>query len=145
MEPRISLITLGVKDLERAVGFYESMGVPRKNRSAEGVAFFDLNGVILSLYPHEDLIRDIGRNAQFTDQQPTTTTIALAHNTREKSEVASVMKQAESLGATIIKPAQDTFWGGHAGYFQDLDGHLWEIAWNPFFTIQDDGRILLND
>ncbi len=141
MEPRISLITLGVMNLALAIRFYEGLGFPRKNTTAQGVAFFDLNGVVLSLFPREDLAKD----AQVHDSQPGFSGISLAHNVRKKAEVAVVLAKAESLGAKILKPAQDTFWGGHAGYFQDLDGHLWEIAWNPFFPIDEDGRIALRD
>lgn len=134
MKPRISVITLGVDDLEEAVGFYrDGLGLPTEGIVGTefehgAVAFFELeNGVKLALYGREDLAHD----AQLDKSESSPTEFSLGHNVGSQEEVDSVMAQAEGAGAQIIKPAQATFWGGYAGYFQDLDGHLWEVAWNP--------------
>ncbi len=129
MKPRINMITLGVKDLEGSIYFYEhGLGLPRM--AFEGnVAFFELSGSWLSLYPWSALAEDAGVAAFGEGFRGVT----LAHNVARKSEVDEVMAQAEKAGATIQKPAQDVFWGGYSGYFSDPDGHLWEVAWNPHF------------
>jgi len=127
MEPRISLITLGVADLERATVFYrDGMGLP-VHGEFEGVTFFNLKGTWLSLFPREDLAKDSGTTASGSGFRGFT----LAHNVRSKEEVELVLLQAKGAGATIVKPAQDAFWGGYHGIFSDLDGFLWEVAWNP--------------
>ncbi len=134
MKPRITLITLAVDDLERAVHFYRdglglaTEGIVGQEFENGAVAFFDLqHGLRLALWPRKSLAIDSG----ISMQPPGATDFCLAHNVRSKQEVDEVMAQAKSAGATIIKPAQDTFWGGYAGYFQGPDRHLWEIAWNP--------------
>lgn len=133
MKPRISIITLGVADLERAITFYrDGLGLPMRERGdGEGIAFFTLDTVWLSLYPLEALAEDA--------QVPVAPIAAdafrgftIAHNVATKEEVAEVLAQAVEAGATLVKPAQDVFWGGHSGYFRDLDGFLWEVAYNPF-------------
>lgn len=131
MEPRISLITLGVADLARATAFYrDGLGWPTQG-DAEGVTFFPLRGAMLSLFPRADLAADAGVPEQGTGFQG----FALAHNVRSREEVATVLALAQTAGATIVKPAQEAFWGGHHGYFADLDGFLWEVAWNPFMDL----------
>src|SRR5262245_17474192 len=140
MKPRITLITLGVEDLERAVRFYRD-GLGFKTEGIVGaefeygaVAFFDLQpGLRLALWPRKSIARDSG--IATGSQRPTEFTIG--HNVSFKAEVDAAMDQAKRAGAVIVKPAQDTFWGGYAGYFQDPDGHLWEVAWNPQWVIQD--------
>ena len=134
MEPRISLITLGVSDLERSVAFYrDGLGLPTEGiigREFEhgAVAFFPLaGGLRLALWAQADLAFDTGLQAAPVSP----TGFALAHNVRERGEVDAVMAAAGRAGASVVKPAQDTFYGGYAGYFQDPDGHLWEVAWNP--------------
>jgi predicted lactoylglutathione lyase len=134
MKPQITLITLGVDDLPRSVRFYhEGLGFPTQGiigtESAHGaVAFFDLNhGLKLALYARSDIAWDAG--IPETPRSPTEMTIA--HNVAVKEEVDQLMKLAENAGATITKPAEKKFWGGYGGYFQDPDGHLWEIVWNP--------------
>ena len=129
MKARINIITLGVKDLEKSIHFYElGLGLPRM--PFEGiVAFFELSGSWLSLYPWSALAEDAEVNATGEGFRGVT----LAHNVASKSEVDEVMAQAEKAGAIIQKPAQDVFWGGYSGYFSDPDGHLWEVAWNPHF------------
>lgn len=134
MKPRVTLITLGVDDLERAVAFYrDGLGWPTEGITgtefAHGaVAFFDLqSGLTLALWARQNIARDTGLPQ--TPRAPTSFT--LAHNVGTKDEVDQVIEEARAAGATIVKAAQETFWGGYAGYFQDLDGHLWEIAFNP--------------
>jgi catechol 2,3-dioxygenase-like lactoylglutathione lyase family enzyme len=134
MKPRITLITLGVDDLERSMRFYrdglglETDGIVGEEFENGAVAFFDLEkGLKLALWPRRSLAADSG--LKVTPRSPTDFT--LAHNVSSKSEVDAVMKQVASAGATIVKTATDTFYGGYAGYFQDPDGHLWEVAWNP--------------
>lgn len=139
MEQRISVVTLGVKDLARSTAFFEHLGWRRGMEGSEGISFFQCGGIIVGLYPQEDLARD----AQVSAEGSGFRSFALAHNVRSKEDVRSVLDQAESAGATIVKPAQDVFWGGYAGYFQDLDGHLWEIAYNPFFPLTDEGSVRL--
>jgi len=134
MKPRISVITLGVDDLARAVGFYrDGLGLPTEGIVGEefeygAVAFFDLGaGLKLALWPRASLAHDAGVKLV----APASTELSLGHNVMSKTEVDEVMAQAEAAGAVILKPAKDTFWGGYAGYFQDPDGHLWEVVWNP--------------
>lgn len=131
MEPRISMITLGVADLQRATKFYrDGLGLPADEKN-EGVVFFKLKGTWLALFPTPDLAAD----AQISAEGNGFTRVALAHNVRTKEEVEQVLAQAEAAGAKITKPAQDAFWGGYCGYFCDPDGHVWEVAWNPHFDL----------
>src|SRR6188768_1439645 len=134
MKPRITLLTLGVANLERAVAFYrDGLGFPTAGIVGTefehgAVAFFDLeNGLKLALWPRADLAHDAG----VPEAAAASTEFSLGHNVSSRAEVDLVMATASNAGAEIIKPAQDTFWGGYAGYFADPDGHLWEIAWNP--------------
>ncbi|MCS0788471.1 VOC family protein [Cytobacillus firmus] len=134
MKPRISVITLGVDDLERSLHFYEKgLGLPTQGivgREFEhgAVAFFDLqSGLKLAIWNRKDIAHDTSMKQ--TGISPTEFTIG--HNVGSKEEVDTVMKQAESAGAVIAVQAHDTFWGGYSGYFQDPDGHLWEVVWNP--------------
>jgi uncharacterized protein len=134
MKPRITLITLGVNDLNESIRFYrDGLGLQTEGIIGEefehgAVAFFDLQaGLRLALWPRKSLSHDSGLPLG----KPSATEFCLAHNMASKAEVDIVMDQARAAGATIVKPAQDTFWGGYAGYFQDPDQHLWEIAWNP--------------
>ena len=137
MKPRITLITLAVDDLERAVAFYrDGLGLPTKGIVGTefehgAVAFFALESrVRLALWPRSSLSADSG----IREQPASATEFSLAHNVGSRSEVDDVMNQALRAGARIVKPAQPTFYGGYAGYFQDPDGHLWEIAFNPGFA-----------
>ena len=128
MKPKISLITLGVNDLQRSVRFYrDGLGWPLEG-DADNVAFFRLEGTWLSLYPWNALARDAGVNARGSGFRGFT----LAHNVVSKEAVRDVLALAERADAAIVKPAADTFWGGYSGYFSDPDGFLWEVAWNPF-------------
>ena len=134
MKPRISVITLGVADLEAAVAFYrDGLGLPTEGIVGQeyvhgAVAFFELQpGLSLALWAQDDIAHDAGLAR--TPQSPTAVT--LGHNVATREEVEAVMGQAMRANARIVKPAGETFYGGYAGYFQDLDGHLWEVVWNP--------------
>lgn len=141
MEPRISLITLGVQDLERSLIFYrDGLGFPTTWRIETGVIFFQTNGVCLTLYPYNELAKDSSQEC--LDPRPKFTGIALAHNVRDKEEVAQILELAEAAGGKIVKPAQDAQWGGHSGYFSDPDGYLWEVAWGAF-DFRDDGSLVI--
>jgi hypothetical protein len=141
MEQRVSLITLGVSDLKRSTEFYERLGWRRSKTSAEGITFFQAGGMALALYPRHELAKD----ATVAPEGQGFSGITLAHNTRNRNGVDSVLKEAQAAGATIVKPAQEAFWGGYSGYFSDPDGFLWEVAWNPHFPIAKDGSIRIPD
>ena len=133
MEPRISIITLGVADLPRAVAFYrDGLGLTLFDDNTESIAFFQNKGTWLALYPKAALAADVGISAEGSGFSGVT----LAHNVRTKAEVDDLLAVAVSAGAALVKPAQDTFWGGYSGYFTDPEGYLWEIAWNPHFWIE---------
>jgi len=140
MKPLITVITIGVDDLEKSLAFYrdglglKTEGIVGKEFEYGAVAFFDLeNGLKLALWPRKSIAHDSGLSLQ----NPGATELTLGHNVSSKSEVDKVMAQAKKAGANIVKPAQETFWGGYSGYFQDPDGHLWEVAWNPAWKIED--------
>ena len=137
MKPRITIITLGVDDLERSLRFYreglglQSAGIVGTEFEYGAVAFFDLqSGLKLAIWPRASIARDCGIPASASSP----TELTLGHNVGSSTEVDAVMEQANNAGAVIVKPAGKTFWGGYAGYFQDPDGHLWEVAWNPAFA-----------
>lgn len=135
MEPRISIVTLGVGDLGRATAFYrDGLGLPPINDAeAQGIAFFQLKGLRLALYPRAELAADAG----VADPGPQPFSgITLAHNLRSKAEVDALFAHVAAIGARIVKRPRDVFWGGYSGYFADPDGHLWEVAWNPDFEIE---------
>jgi catechol 2,3-dioxygenase-like lactoylglutathione lyase family enzyme len=134
MKPRITVITIGVDDLEKSLRFYrDGLGLPTEGIIGQefeygSVVFIELQaGLRLALWPRKNIAHDTG--LRVSDTSPTEFT--LGHNVSSRVEVDQVMQQARIAGAVIVKPAQDTFWGGYAGYFQDPDGHLWEVAWNP--------------
>lgn len=140
MKPRISVLTLGVDDLERAVAFYrEGLGLPTEGIVGQefeygAVAFFDLQaGVKLAVWPRKSLAHDAGIPLRAASPGEFT----IGHNVASKEEVDQVMKEAKKAGAVIKVPAHDTFWGGYSGYFQDPDGHLWEVVWNPAWEFAD--------
>jgi uncharacterized protein len=133
MEPRISIITLGVADLQRSINFYHTnLGLPTNYKDGEGIAFFQLNGTWLALYPSDALAED----ACLPPERARYGGFTLAHNVPSKEAVDQVIAQAITSGASLLKPAADTFWGGYSGYFADPDGYPWEIAWNPFFPLE---------
>jgi len=128
MKPRISMITLGVSDMERSVKFYEEgLGFPRLE-SPPTVAFFTLNGSWLGLYGRDALAEDATVSADGSGFN----SFAIAHNVASEAQVDEVISEAMAAGAELVKPAQKVFWGGYSGYFKDPDGHLWEVAHNPF-------------
>ena len=132
MKPRISMITLGVSDLDAARHFYEEgLGLPRMLTDDDNVVFFPLQGTWLGLYPRNALAQD----ATVAAAGDGFSGITLAHNVASREAVDQLLAQAVKAGARLIKPAQDVFWGGYSGYFADLDGHLWEVAWNPHFWV----------
>jgi catechol 2,3-dioxygenase-like lactoylglutathione lyase family enzyme len=138
VEQRLSLVTLGVSDLSRARGFYEGLGW-RSNTPAElDVVFFQLGGMVLSLWSRENLAEDSGvaLGGSFGG-------IALAYNVRSEAEVDAVIAEAEAAGATITRSPSATFWGGYAGVFVDPDGHPWEVAHNPRWDVAEDGSVTL--
>lgn len=131
MKPRISMITLGVRDLEASVSFYETgLGFPRMDSPPE-VAFFTLDGTWLGLYGREALAEDAGVSPEGSGFG----SVALAHNVHSEAEVDAVMERAVDAGATLVKKPRKVVWGGYSGYFSDPDGHLWEVAWNPHFWV----------
>ncbi len=131
MQPRISMITLGVRNMSRSVQFYEEgLGFPRMESEPE-VAFFTLNGSWLGLYGYDALADDATVPAEGSGFRGVT----LAHNVFSEDEVDAVLVQAVTAGATLVKPGQKVFWGGYSGYFSDPDGHLWEVAYNPYFWV----------
>jgi catechol 2,3-dioxygenase-like lactoylglutathione lyase family enzyme len=140
MKPRITVITIGVDDLERAVRFYRdgvglrTEGIVGKELEYGAVAFFELQaGLRLAIWPRKSISHDSGLPLG----SPCPTEFTLGHNVSSRAEVDAVMEQSRSAGAVIVKPAHDTFWGGYAGYFQDPDQHLWEVVWNPQLSVQD--------
>ncbi|RJG10115.1 VOC family protein [Pseudomonas cavernicola] len=140
MKARVTVITIGVDDLERSLRFYrdglglKTEGIIGKEFEHGAVAFFDLQGGLkLAIWPRQSLSYDSG----IPLSSPSPTEFTLGHNVSSKAEVDAVMEQAKNAGAVIVKPAADTFWGGYAGYFQDPDQHLWEVVWNPQLAVQD--------
>lgn len=140
MQPRITVITLGVDDLERSLRFYRdglglsTAGIVGQEFEHGAVVFIDLQpGLRLALWPRESIAHDTGQSRS----APSSTEFTLGHNVDSSAAVDAVMGQAAVAGAVIVKPAQETFWGGYAGYFQDPDGHLWEVVWNPHWTVPD--------
>ncbi len=140
MKPRVTVITLGVDDLEAALRFYrDGLGFPSEGIIGQefehgAVAFFDLQpGLVLAIWPRESVAHDTG----MVEGPPSSTEFTLGHNVSSQDEVDAVMEQARSAGATIAREAQDTFWGGYSGYFADPDGHLWEVVWNPNLLPED--------
>src|SRR6266496_5595616 len=140
MKPRISLLTIGVDDLEKSLRFYrDGLGLPTQGIVGTefeigAVAFFDLQSNLkLAIWPRKSLSKDTGLPLN----KPSATEFSIGHNVASKAEVDAVMQRARNAGAVIVKPAHDTFWGGYAGYFQDPDGHLWEVAWNPQLPVPE--------
>ena len=136
---RISIVTLGVADVARSRAFYERLGFAAAGASQEAIAFFQLGAVVLGLFSRESLAEDahVANDGQGFDG------VTLAQNMRSRAEVDEALAFAVSCGATLAKPAEEVFWGGYSGYFADPDGHLWEVAHNPFFAMDDDGVVQL--
>jgi hypothetical protein len=147
MEPRITIITLGVADLSRAVRFYrDGLGWPTTYEDGGEIAFFQTAGTRLALYPFQELAGDISpelkRELDEDTRRPRFGGMTLAHNVSAKPEVVETLALAERAGAVIVKPAQEVFWGGFSGYFRDPDGYYWEVAWNPHNELDADGTML---
>lgn len=136
----IAIITLGVHDLARAKSFYEALGWKASDQFSEGVAFFELNGVILSLFPRTELAKD----ATVEDSQPGFSGISLAYNVASEQEADDALAHAVACGATLVKAAHKVFWGGYSGYFRDPEGHLWEVAYNPFGRFDERGQFRMS-
>jgi catechol 2,3-dioxygenase-like lactoylglutathione lyase family enzyme len=141
MEQRVSIITLGVANLERSRQFYERLGWRRSLAKSEGIVFFQAGGMAVALYPRAELAKDANVAPDGSGFQA----ITLAYNARNRLEVDSVLAAALAAGANLLKPAQEAFWGGYSGYFSDPDGFPWEVAWNPSFPIAADGSIRIPD
>ena len=140
MRQKLNLITLGVNDFSRSVNFFEKgLGWKKSNASVEGLALFPLGGIVLALHPRKDLADD----ARMPVEGSGFSGITLSYNAKSEQEVDNVMKEVETLGATIIKPAQTVYWGGYSGYFKDLDGHLFEVAHNPFWELDQNDNLIL--
>lgn len=140
MKPRISVLTLGVSDLEKSLAFYrdgmglQTEGIIGTEFEDGAVVFFNMNeGLVLALYPRASLAKE----AKISLSPPSSSEFSVSHNVGSKEEVDAIMEQAGKAGAQITGPARDRFWGGYAGYFLDPDGHLWEIAWNPDWEVQE--------
>ena len=140
MQQRLSLVTLGVRDLDRARAFYlDGLGWRASGAGNEHVTFIQMNGLALGLWSRASLAEDAG----VEDVEGAFSGISLAYNARGREEVDRVLAEAQAAGGRIVRPAHDTFWGGYSGYFADPDGHLWEVAWNPFWEVTEDGRVIL--
>ena len=139
MEQRLSLVTLGVRDLAVSRAFYRRLGWKESPPSNEHVAFFQCGGLVFALWGRDALVEDAGVDGPgkgFAN-------VSLAHNVRTKADVDATLKEAKQAGATILKPGAEASWGGYTGYFADPDGFAWEVAWNPGFEILPDGGIKL--
>jgi uncharacterized protein len=138
MEQRVSLVTLGVRDLGGARAFYEALGWRTNAAPGDDVVFFQAGGMIVALWGRAELAEDSG-----VEDSGGWGGIALAHNVRSPGEVDAVLAEAESAGATVTRPGAETFWGGYSGAFTDPDGHAWEVAHNPHWTLAEDGSVSL--
>lgn len=140
MQPHVSLVTLGVEDLERARAFYrDGLGLPLSSVSNEDIAFFRTGGAVLAIFPYKSLAEDVGLSPEGEGFRR----VSLAHNVAEREQVDEMLEEAVVVGTTLVKPAEDASWGGRSGYFADPDGHLWEVAWNPYFPFAADGTLEL--
>lgn len=139
MDQRISVITLGVADVQASAEFYERLGWTRSSESLDAVAFFDVGGMVFALYGTAALAEDAGLSAEGHGFRRVT----LAQNLASTDAVDALLKEAEAAGARLIMQAAETFWGGYSGYFADPDGHLWEVSHNPFWSLDQDGRVQL--
>ena len=143
MRQKLNLITLGVENLERALNFYEKgLGWKKSDKSVDDLALFPLGGITLALYPREDLAADV--TLPYEPYEPSGFSgLTFSYNTKSENEVDEVLKKVEALGAEIIKPAQKVFWGGYSGYFKDLDGYVFEVAFNPFWEFDENDNLKL--
>ena len=140
MKPRINFVTLGVLDMAAMRAFYERLGLVASSASNPNVTFFDANGIVLALFGYNDLAEDAGIKA---GPVPTFRGVGVAWNGTREEDVDHIMAHAKAAGATIVKKAKKVFWGGYSGYFADPEGHLWEVAYNPFMPLDARGHIQL--
>jgi len=140
VKPRINLVTLGVADIAASRSFYQRLGFVASPAGNDDVAFFDANGIVLGIFGHDALAHDANLPPH---PQPAFRGVSLAWNARDEAEVDAVIAHAIACGASLVKAPQRVFWGGYSGYFADPDGHLWEVAFNPFFPLGAEGRIQL--
>jgi predicted lactoylglutathione lyase len=138
---RVNIITLGVDDLERSAAFYAALGWQRASASTDEIVWFKLTGTVLGLFPYELLAIDANVPVE---QRPWFAGVTLAINLESRQAVDEALAAAEAAGGSIAKPGESVEWGGYSGYFADPDGHLWEVAWNPFFKIGPDGLLLMD-
>jgi len=141
MDQRISIVTLGTNDMDRAVAFWEAMGWPRRAKAFTAIAMFQCGPVAFAIYPFDKLADDCG----MTDRGRGFGGFTIAHNMPSKAAVDALLETAVANGATLQKPAHEAFWGGYSGYFLDPDGHPWEVAYNPFVAMGPNGEMLLPD
>lgn len=140
MRQKLNLITLGVNDFERSVSFFEKgLGWKKSSASVEELALFPLGGIVLALHPRKDLAAD----ATVGPEGSGFSGITLSYNAKSEKEVDEVLEKVRGLGASVIKPAQKVYWGGYSGYFKDLDGHLFEVAHNPFWDLDEQDNLKL--
>lgn len=139
VDRRISIVTLGVEDVARSTAFYERLGWVKSSASQDAVTFIQLKGTVLGLFGRENLAEDAG----VENTPPGFSGVSLAHNLSSEAGVDAVYKFALACGATPVKEPQKVFWGGYSGYFADPDGHLWELAYNPFFPLDESGHVML--
>jgi catechol 2,3-dioxygenase-like lactoylglutathione lyase family enzyme len=140
MRQKLNLITLGVDDFERSLKFYETgLGWKKSSKSMDGLALFPLGGMTLALHPRHELAAD----ATLPYEPTTFSGLTISYNAKSEAEVDEVLSQVKRLGATIIKPAQKVYWGGYSGYFKDLDGYLFEVAFNPFWDLDENDNLVL--
>ena len=139
MEQRLSMVTLGVADVGLSRAFYERLGWRASSASNPHVTFFSAGGTVLALFGRAALADDAG----VSDGPAGFTAVTLAHNVPTREAVAETLEQARVAGARIVRPAEEVFWGGVRGYFADPDGHLWEVAWNPYFPLDSNGTVTL--
>lgn len=138
MDQRISMVSLGVRDLQKSRSFYDALGwkTASSDEECESIIAYDLNGMVLALFGHDDLAKDANVSPQASGFRGVT----IAYNVDNKDDVSKVLTEAENAGGQIVKAAQDVFLGGHSGYFSDPDGHLWEVAFNPFSSLGPNGE-----
>lgn len=140
MRQKINIITLGVADLAKSLDFYENgLGWEKSAMSQGDIAFFQMGGIVLSLYPREKLAEDVTIDTEGSGFSGVT----IAYNAKSEGEVDEVLQKVENLGATIVKKAQKVFWGGYSGYFRDPDGHLFEVAYNPFVEFDENDNLII--
>lgn len=139
MRQKLNLITLGVRDFEKSLRFYERLGWKKSAQSLDEYALFPLGGIVLGLHPLEDLQKDTTLLCEFSQFSGLT----ISYNAKSEAEVDEILKEVENLGGKIVKSAQKVYWGGYSGYFKDLDGYLFEVAYNPYWELDENDNLIL--